>query len=87
MACEDGRADVGRCFASVQVVAPAGRGANYNSPVTSRAPFGKPDRQEMPPSRSSRPHAGRIYGLALIALLILLFTLLRFAPRIPWSAR
>jgi hypothetical protein len=31
--------------------------------------------------------AGRIYGLILIALLILLITIARFWRHIPWSAR
>jgi len=39
------------------------------------------------PPRLHPGYARRIYGLVLIALAILLFTVLRFWDRIPWSAR
>ena len=54
------------------LAAPVRGGLHYNSGV---------------PPRLHPGNARRIYGLALIALLILLLTLLRFWERIPWSAR
>jgi len=57
---------------SLNKVVVAPAGVDYNSRV---------------PPRLHPGYARRIYGLVLIALAILLFTILRFWDRIPWSAR
>jgi hypothetical protein len=66
---------------------PGHGGLHYNSRVPPR--FHPGNARPAPQRRQKRPLLGarRIYGLVLIALLILLFTILRFWERMPWSAR